>query len=220
MDGVIFDLDGTLVNSMWLWRRAGCIYLEEKGIKAEESLADELLLLTIGGAAAFIKNKFGLAEDVAVITAGINGVMEKGYKNTIPPKEGAEELLEALAARKIPMAVATATDRQLVKTVLSRFGWEKYFTGIFTCSEVGYSKRESAEVYLAALRSFGGSAENSWVFEDAPFAARTARAAGFNVAAVFDADGKAQKSKLKEVGTVYIESLAPSSGVLKLIGLE
>ena len=81
MEGVIFDLDGTLLDSMGLWRRAGVIYLERYGIEVDESLADIILPLTIRGAARYIKEHFPVPESVENITAGVNGVMEEFYKN-------------------------------------------------------------------------------------------------------------------------------------------
>ena len=220
MDGVIFDLDGTLLDSMGLWRKAGCIYLKKFGIDADESLADEILPLTIGGAAVYVKQKFGIPLPVDEIKDGINGVMEEGYKNFIPAKDGAEEFLAALYSRNIPMAVATATDRYLVKSAFERFGWNKYFTGIFTCSEVGVGKRDGADVYIAAMKSFSGTISDSWVFEDSPHAALTAHNAVFLVAGVKDEGGKGDQQALKAASTVYVESLAPADKVLKLIGVQ
>ena len=220
MDGVIFDLDGTLLDSMGLWRKAGCIYLEKFGIKADESLADIILPLTISGAAVYIKQNFSIPLPVGQIKDGINAVMEEGYKNYIPAKEGASKLLAGLYAHKIPMALATATDRYLVESAFRRFGWEKYFTGIFTCSEVGVGKRDGADVYLAAMKSFCGTVKGSWVFEDSPHAAKTAYNAGFNVAGVKDEGGKGKQEELKKFSTVYFESLSPAEKVLKTLGAE
>lgn len=220
MEGVIFDLDGTLLDSMGLWRRAGVIYLERYGIEVDESLADIILPLTIRGAAKYIKEHFPVPESVENITAGVNGVMEEFYKNYIKPKEGAAELLAELYRRGIPMALATATDRYLIDSAFNRLGWNKYFRGICTCTEVGVGKRDGADVYDAALKTFGGTRGGSWVFEDSPHAAATAKQAGFNVMGVKDEGGKADQQKLKASCTVYVESLAPVERVLKLIGLE
>ena len=220
MEGVIFDLDGTLLDSMGLWRRAGVIYLERYGIYADESLADIILPLTKAAAARYIKEHYPVPESAENIAEGINGVMEEFYKNYIRPKEGADELLAALHARGIPMSVATATDRYLVQSALDRLGWNRYIRGFFTCGEVGAGKRESAAVYDAALKSFGGTKKGSWVFEDSPHAALTAARAGYNVAGVRDEGGKPNAAELKAACNVYFESLAPAQNVLRALGLN
>ena len=157
MQGAIFDLDGTLLNSMGLWRHAGEIYLKNLGITAEEGLADTILKMTIRGAAQYLIERYSLPCSVEEAAGGINGVMESAYATVITPKEGAEQLLQALFSRGIPMAVATATDRYLVEIALGRLGLIKYFKGIVTCTEVGVGKRDGADVYEAALKLTGSA---------------------------------------------------------------
>ena len=135
----------------------------------------------------------------------------------IQPKEGAAELLEELKKRGVPMTIATATDRYLVEGGLRRLNMDKYFEGIFTCSEVGVGKRDGADVYEAALRLMGARKAKSWVFEDSPHAARTAAAAGFNVAGVKDIGGGNDQDELKKYCKVYFESLLPTERVLENI---
>lgn len=213
MEGVIFDLDGTLLDSMPLWRKAACNYLMNNyGICTDESLANEVLKLTIKGAAEFLKSRFGLEADVPAIAAGINGIMEGAYKTTIQPMPGAEELIKTLSARKIPMTIGTATDRYLVEAVLKRLGWSGYFCNISTCTEVNAGKRESPVVYDEAMKGFGGTRAQSVVFEDSPHAARTAFAAGYRVV------GIGEQSALKDCCTVCIPSLLPVERVLEIIG--
>ena len=217
MQGAIFDLDGTLLNSMGLWRHAGEIYLKNLGITAEEGLADTILKMTIRGAAQYLIERYSLPCSVEEAAGGINGVMESAYATVITPKDGAEQLLQALALRGIPMAVATATDRYLVEIALRRLGLIKYFKGIVTCTEVGVGKRDGADVYEAALKLTGSAKRHTWVFEDSPHAARTAREAGFMVAGVEDDDGKNDVAELQKYCNIFLASLLPTEGVLKKI---
>ena len=128
--------------------------------------------------------------------------------------------VEKLYARGIPMAIATATDSYLVRAALSRLGWEKYFRGLATCTQVGVGKRDGADVYEAALRLMGARKAKSWVFEDSPHAALTAARAGYNVAGVRDEGGKPDAAELKAACNVYFESLAPAQNVLRALGLN
>lgn len=220
MDGIIFDLDGTLLDSMGMWRRAGVIYLEKFGIHADESLADKILPLKIADAARVIGEYYNLPLTPKQIADGVNGVMEEGYNRTIQPKEGAAELLEKLYARGIPMAIATATDSYLVRAALSRLGWEKYFRGLATCTQVGVGKRDGADVYIAAMNLFGGKIPNCWVLEDSPHAALTAKRAGYRVLGVRDEGGKNDQQALIAASTAYVRSLSPARAVLSVIGIE
>lgn len=219
MQSVIFDLDGTLLDSMALWHSAGDVYLKELGIDAADGIAEKIFTLTVRGAAEYIKESYGLALSVDEVVRGINGVMERAYFQTIQPKEGAAGLIRALSARGVKMAIATATDKYLVRAALSRLGLESYFSGIFTCSEVGVSKRDGADVYEAAQRCLGAEREDCWVFEDSPHAARSAAAAGFKVAGVKDVGGGSDQEELKKYCKVYFESFVPVENVLRTIGI-
>lgn len=217
MDGIVFDLDGTLLDSMGIWRGAGVVYLKKLGIEAQPDMAAKILTMTSLGAAQYVKQLYSIDIPAEEIVRGINGVMEEAYFSYIQPKEGAVELLEELKKRGVPMTIATATDRYLVEGGLRRLNMDKYFMGIFTCSEVGVGKRDGADVYEAALRLMGARKAKSWVFEDSPHAARTAAAAGFNVAGVKDIGGGNDQDELKKYCKVYFESLLPTERVLENI---
>ena len=218
MQSVIFDLDGTLLDSMALWHSAGDVYLKEQGISAE-GIAEKIFTLTVRGAAEYIKEYCNIQLSADEIARGINGVMERAYFQTIQPKEGAAGLIRALSARGVKMAVATATGNYLVRAALSWLGLESYFSGIFTCPEVGGSKRDGAGVYEAAQRCLVGERGDCWVFEDSPHAARSAAAAGFKVAGVKDIGGGSDQEELKKYCKVYFESFVPVENVLKTIGI-
>lgn len=217
MKAVIFDLDGTLLDSMGIWRHAGEIYLRSFGIEAEPGMSDEILKLTIRGGAEYIIKRYGLPVMPEEAVRGINGVMERAYAHDILPKEGALELIKELERRGIPMAVATATDRYLVDIALRRFDMAHCFAGIVTCTEVGVGKRDGADVYEAALKFIGAQKADCWVFEDSPHAALTALKAGFKVAGVKDIGGGNDQAELKADSSIYLESLSPAAAVLSAL---
>lgn len=211
MKVAIFDLDGTLADSMPYWRVAARKYLADYyGIYAPESLADEVLKLTIVGAGELLKERYNLKKSAEEIAQDIDAVMERAYSAEVAPVPGAAELLKALAQNNVPMAIATATDRKLVDVVLEKFGWTEYFGNISTCTEAGVGKRDGADVFDMARRRLGAGVEESVVFEDSPFAARTARNAGYKVIGIGG-------QEMEQACSVCISSLLPTEEVLKLV---
>lgn len=182
--GVIFDLDGTLIDSMSIWDTVGAEYLAARGLSVPEDGRAWAIGLSLEGAAREMKERFSLPEDVNTVMAELAALVEEGYRR-VRPKEGVPELLSALAAAGVPMAVATLTERPLVLSVLSRLGLLSYFTAVLTCAEVGAGK-DSPAVYEAARARLGTSREETAVFEDSHRALLTAHRAGFFTVAVAD----------------------------------
>ena len=125
------------------------------------------------------------------------------YDHSIPPKANADGFLRRLKAAGIPMCIATSTQRYLVEAGLRRNGLLEFFDGIFTCPEVGQGKKEGAAVYEAALRHMGGTKEEAVVFEDALHAIRTAKKAGFRVAAIYDSSSEGEHEEIKALSDFY-----------------
>lgn len=218
MSGAIFDLDGTLLDSMPIWRAAGDRYLRGLGRVPEEGLDRKLFSMSVPDGAAWLKKNYDLPFSPQQIIDGINGTMAEAYRAEVPLKPGAEALLKALAARGVRLAVATASDRPLVESALSRLGVLPLFEGIFTCTEIGAGKGESPAVYLAAAQALGGVPADCWVFEDALHAARTAAGAGFRVVGVYDESGAEDWEALRKVSEVSLESLERAEAFWKAFG--
>ncbi len=183
-DGVIFDMDGTLLDSMAIWDRAASTLLAARGIAYPADVDETFKSFSLIEAADYVKRVFRLPESQAEIIESINRYAENAYK-TVALKPGVFRFLSELAARGLPMAVATMTDRHLVLEILSRLGIAHFFRGITTCTEVGAGKDVPA-VYEAALAILGTARERTLVFEDSHDALQTAKRAGFPVAAVAD----------------------------------
>ena len=189
-DGVIFDVDGTLLDSMPVWNKAGVQYLAQLGIRAEAGLSEKLFALTLEESARYIQSAYHVRHEIRTITAGINDLIMQAYAQAIPFKAGAAELLASLAEHDVPFAAATASDRCIVEAAFRRLGVLGLFRGIITAGETGCGK-DRPDMYIAAAGMLGTAPGCTWVFEDALHAARTARSAGFKVAAVFDETSRA-----------------------------
>ena len=109
--GAIFDIDGTLIDSMEMWEHAAERYLAGMGIEAEPHLQKKLYTFTITESAEYLKKNYSLSKTILEIIDGINETIGAFYRNEAEPKPGIIEFLSALQERKIPMTVATATDR-------------------------------------------------------------------------------------------------------------
>lgn len=204
IEGAIFDIDGTLLDSMPVWETLGEDYLLSQGIKPHEDLKEKFKDMSLYDAACYYKTEYGLKGDADTIMAGINGMLARFYKNEALPKAGAPEFLSSLEIRGVKMCIATATDSTLVKAALERNGMLHFFSGIFTCTGIGHGKDEP-DIFNAALNSLRTSKSRTWVFEDALYAINTAKTAGFNVVGVYDRfEEKAVEVRRKS--DIYIHS--------------
>lgn len=201
--GAIFDLDGTLIDSMYIWDTVGEDYLRSLGREPKENLAETFKTFTLEQAAMYYIEHYGVNLSVGEIVAGINETLENYYINTIPLKKGVAGFLERLKSENVKMCIATATDRHLVEAALKRCGVREYFSEVFTCSTVGYSK-ETPHIYREAQRHLQTEKCETVVFEDVYHALKTAKDDGFVCAAVFDAHEQLQ-DRLREEAHIYIE---------------
>lgn len=202
--GAIFDVDGTLLDSLSIWDTVAEDYLRSLGIEPRENLAETFKTFSLEQSAEYCRSVYGVKQSVKEIMDGIDAMMETFYRQTAPLKPGAAEFLRALAQNGVKMAVATATDRHLIEAALTRCGVRAYFLDMFTCTSVGKSKNEP-DIYRAAREALGTKKEDTWVFEDAYHAAKTAADDGFPVAALFDASEDEQDA-LKKTAKLYLRS--------------
>ena len=189
--GAIFDMDGTLLDSMQVWENAGEDYLRTLGCVPEEGVGELMKSMSLQQAALYCRERYALPLSVEEIMAGVNGRVEDFYRRQARLKPGAADFLDALSRRGVAMCLATATDLHLVEAALDRCGVRTYFSALFTCTQVGSGKDEP-HIYRAALRHLGTGRTDTLVFEDALYAARTAKGDGFVTVGVADAYEKSE----------------------------
>lgn len=179
----IFDMDGTLIDSMVFWKNLATEYLTSKGIlQIPADILEQIKPMTMSESAALFRREFGLTGDVE---AQMNEMMEDHYRNDIPLKPGVWEYLENLHRQGVRMCVASATAEHLMESCLTRLGVRQYFEFLLSCETVGAGKR-SPLVYQEAARRLGAVPGQIAVYEDALYAVQTAKAAGFHVVGVYD----------------------------------
>ena len=200
--GAIFDFDGTLVDSMFIWDTFGADYLRTLGKEPRENLTETFKTFTLEQAAEYYREHYGVALSVNEIVDGVNEMVAEIYRTKVALKNGVLEFLRDLRSKGVKMCVATVTDRPIVEDVLCNLGIRDFFTEIFTCAEVGYNK-ETPHIYRAALDVLGTKKDETVVFEDALHALMTAKNDGFTVAAVYDKH-EAKQIEMRSEADYYI----------------
>lgn len=201
--GAIFDLDGTLLDSMFVWNTMGSDYLKSRGITPEPGLNEKFKTMSIVQAANYYRDNYGLTDSVQEIMDDVNRIIEGFYYEKAVIKPGVKEFLEKLKAAEIKMCVATATDRHLAEAALKRNEIFDYFIDIFTCTEVGAGK-DSPVIFETARNRLGCLEDQTIVFEDAPHAIKTAKAAGFKTACVLDPSFESEWPDIIKAGNYII----------------
>lgn len=202
IQGMIFDFDGTLFDSMFIWDTAGETYLRSIGKEPQEELQRILKPMSLYQSAAYLKEQYGIPLSIEDIMSDINQTVENFYFHTVKPKPGVVTFLEELALKSVRMCIATATDRYQVEAALVRCGMRHFFSEIFTCTEVG-SGKDQPFIFRKAMDHLGTDRSNTLVVEDAWHAICTAKDDGFLVSAIYDSHESLQNS-IRETADIYL----------------
>ncbi len=203
LKGAIFDLDGTLLDSMPFWETVGTRYLVDRGLPIPEDLPMRLKTMTLPEAAAYYRADFGIEESVEIICDQINDMIEEDYRSRAPLKAGVRGVLDDLRDRGIPMCIATATDHALVDLAVKRLGIADYFSFIVTCGDLHTSKNKPF-IFDECARRLGTQREQTVVFEDSLHCIETASGAGYPVIGVYDASASSEVEQIKPLCRQYL----------------
>ena len=206
LQSAIFDMDGTLLDSMPTWRELGPTFLREADIEATPEQLHALRTMTDHEVIPYLREVCGLQKSPEEIMNEIIRRMEDFYSTQVRPKPGLEKFLSILKMEGVWMYVATATHRRLTEKALKTVGIDHYFRGIVTSADAGNHKSESADIYEMAMRRLQSNKRDTVVFEDALHAIRTAKAAGFRVAGVYEATAEQDQPEIQRLCDYYIRS--------------
>ena len=201
--GVIFDLDGVILDSMLIWEDLGTRYLRGRGLVPEPDLNKILFSMSMEQGADYLAGHYPIGLSSDELVSGLRRMLRDFYFDEVMAKEGARELLEDLAARGVRITAATSSPREHVTRALARNGLLPFFEKIFTTSEMETSKHEP-DIYNEAAAFMGTQPSETAVFEDSLYALKTAKTAGYKTFGVFDAHGESDQDEMRRTADVYV----------------
>lgn len=199
----LFDLDGTLVDSMWMWGAIDVEYLGKFGLTCPPDLQKAIEGMSFSETAAYFKKRFALEASLEEIKADWVSMSIEKYRSQVPSKPGTEAFLSWAAKQNIKMAVCTSNGREMVDAVLSSLNLARYFDCIITGCEVAAGK-PSPDIYLEAARRMKVSPEECAVFEDVPAGILAGKRAGMEVFAVEDEYSLGMEEEKRALSDFYI----------------
>ena len=205
IEGAIFDLDGTLTDSMYIWQQAPVDLVRRYGGDPPEDLARDLKEMGRREAAEYLRSRFSLSATPEELMDALNDLVTEEYRSRVPMKPGVDKLLSRLAERNIPCCIATASEAFQARSAMERLGLWKYFRFAVSC--VWYGGKTRPDIYLEAARRLGTTPAETVVFEDALHAARTAHEAGFRVCGVWDTSAQEDQAALETLADWYVRDL-------------
>lgn len=204
IDAVIFDMDGSLVDSMWIWKSIDAEYLGRYGIPLPETLQSEIEGMSFSETAAYFKEHFLIPDSLEEIQADWNRMAWDKYMYEVPLKQGIPEFLKGCKENGIKLGIATSNSRELVEALAGVHNLREYFTSIVTGCDVDRGK-PFPDIYLKVAKQLEVSPDRCLVFEDIIPGILAGRNAGMHVCAVEDAYSIDSRDKKRQLADYYIE---------------
>ena len=204
-DAAIFDMDGTIMDSLGVWETIDYAFLEKKrGIKVPDDYVHTIAAMSYSEIADYTKKRFNLSDTPEELMAEWTQMAEYEYSHNIKTKKGVREYIEKLRSLDKKIVLCTSSPRHFFEGALKNNGIYDLFDDFSNTCEAGEGKN-STKVYLLAAEKVKVCPEKCIVFEDVLSAAKSAKKAGMSVCGVFDERGKSYKEEMKRVCNYYIE---------------
>lgn len=206
--GAIFDLDGTLVDSMRIWDHVLTDYLSARGLSWTAEMLQQIATMGLMESADYVRRAYGLPYAAEEIVAQWEQRVQHMYAEQVEPKPGAAALVHALQEAGVPCCIATSNFRASTEAALRHIGLEQAFLRIFTSDEVGGNKSRP-DIYLTAAEFLGVQPGQCLVVEDMLEAVQTAKRAGFVTCAAYDAtSSRGVEDELRAAADYFVTDLA------------
>ena len=204
IEAVIFDLDGSLVDSMWIWKDIDIEYLAKYGIECPSDLQAAIEGMSFSETAVYFKERFQIPDSLEVIKETWNQMAREKYLHEVPFKPGIPEFLDKCKEKGIKLGIATSNSRELVESIAKVHGLDDYFECIMTACEVKKGK-PAPDIYLAVAKSLNVNTAKCLVFEDIVPGIMAGKSAGMKVCAVEDIYSVYQRAEKEKLADYYIE---------------
>lgn len=204
IQAVIFDLDGSLVDSMWMWKQIDIEYLGRYGLEVPKNLQRDIEGFSFSETAVYFKKRFDLPDSLEEIKADWNQMAWDKYTHEVPLKPGVKCFLDWCIAHQIKLGIATSNSRELVENVVAALGISDYFSCIMTGCDVGKGK-PAPDIYLAVSECLKVIPEHCLVFEDIVPGIQAGLSAGMKVCGVEDEYSADQKEEKQRLAHYYIK---------------
>lgn len=221
--GAIFDMDGTLIDSLsfWdsFWRDMGERYFDDPSYRMDaEHFDTHVRTMIFSQAISYIHGYLKVPCSAEEFDRFAAEYVERFYRTVVTAKAGARELLAALRERGVRVCLASATDRRYLGIALDSCGLASFFVpeAIFSCSDIGVGK-ERPDIYLAALKTLGTSPDETFVFEDSALALETAKNIGLVTVGVYDSHNIPTQQRLSAASDIYLGEDMALNDVMKKI---
>lgn len=202
--GAIFDFDGTLFDSMPIWKGLKFEFFDRLGLTLTDEDRKMFSGLYLMEAMPIAKQHFNLNESVDRLYAMFFELLKEKYLESALPKNDIKEFLEKLKQNGVKMGIATATGESALIPLLEKFDMLHYFTAICSTYTVGAAKSEP-KVFDVVCKKLGTDKKDTWVFEDALYAATTAKNNGYNVVGIYD-PSETDAKQLRQTADIYIKN--------------
>ncbi len=203
--GIIFDLDGTMVDSMWMWRDIDMEFMRAHQLPYTENLERDIEGMSFRETAGYFVRTYALTQTIEELMAiWVDMAMDK-YMHEVPAKPGLPAFLREMKRRGHRMGIATSNDRKLLDAAANAHGFYDYIDEVLTANEVARGK-PAPDVFLAVAKKLGVLPQECLVFEDIPQGIRAGLAAGMRVCAVSDRYSQAQREEKRALAHYYIDS--------------
>ena len=202
---ILFDFDGTLVDSNGVWEVVDNTFLARRGLTPTWEYSETVGHSIFPLAAQFTIDYYHLDMSPQAIMDEWTEMGREAYLSQVPAKPGALAFLEQCARQGEDMALLTACVPEFCKAALKRLDMERYFSQLIFVQELGMLKKDPA-TFVHVLKELGASPEESTLYEDSPGACAAAKEAGLTVVGVYDPFYARYEAELKALCRRYIHS--------------